>query len=397
MGKHKRRFDFHYYEKMDDTLLANYDEDSVITSQENFRIFLNNFKKILQSDFLNFKTNINIFYYLFLNRTPDFSIINCSFIHKSTILTESYIEIVSHLFEMFQNYNFEVSLTKFYCNNLKFLKESFYSLFEYKDQNFLTNFQEVNRENIEYQKNTYFLLKLKSNQNFKIDLCILPHFNNEEFCKDVFLNKKNEIVSIFKELITKKKEIIFADSDQMKTASNFNNAKLTEDNTSNSNHDILKNELECQDTINSMSIVRILKNLDFNEFYMLFLNIYPLQFDLKEKFNLDLLQNDIYYTNEFAIKCLDGIYSSHSFQPLLFKKAGLIEKTFLILFKDLKDELIFRYLKNPKKLLIIGFIENYNYDDFITRRIAAYCRHSPKLTNSSIRYLRGCDKIIKSF
>ncbi|KAM0675264.1 hypothetical protein GVAV_001089 [Gurleya vavrai] len=406
MGKHKRRFDFHYYEKMDKTLLTNYNADSVIKSQEKFCLFLNNFKKILQSDFLNFKTNINIFYYLFLNRTPDFSVINCSFIHKSTILTESYIEIVSYLFKNFQENNFEfllqenyfkVSLKKFYCNNLKFLKESFYSLFEYKDQIILTNFQEINQENIKYEKNTYFLLKLKSNQNFNINLCILPDFENEDFCKDVFFNKKNEIILIFKDLITKKKETIFADSDQLIFDSSSKNLSLTEEHTSDDNNDVFENELISQDTINSISIVRILENLDFDEFYMLFFNIYPLQFDLKEKFFLDLLQNDIYYTNDFAKKCLADKDSSQPFQPLLFKKADLIEKTFLILFKELKDELIFRYMENPKKLLIIGFINNYTYDNSKIWRIVACLNHSPKLTNFSFSYLEGKYKIIKSF
>ncbi|KAM0673542.1 hypothetical protein GVAV_002917 [Gurleya vavrai] len=399
MGKHKRRFDFYYYEKMDKTLLTNYKANSVIKSQENFRIFLNNFKKILQSDFLNFKININTFYYLFLNRTPDFPMINCSFIHESTILTESYIEIVIYLCKTFQDNNFEVLLTKFYCKNFQFLKESFYSLFEYKDQINLTNFQEVNRENIEYQKNTFFILKLKLNQNFNINLCILPDFNNEEFCKDIFVNKKHEIISIFKEIIFKKKELFLAKFDKMITDSNFLNFLLTEEHTPDNINEIFENELICQDTINSMSMVRILKNLDFDEFYMLFFNIYPLQFDLKEKFFLDLLQNDIFYTNDFAKKCLADKDSSQPFQPLLFKKADLIEKTFLFLFKELKGELIFRYMKNPKKLLIIGFFNNYDYhyDDSETKRIIECLNNLIKLSNFRFEFLFDEQKIIKSF
>ncbi|KAM0673677.1 hypothetical protein GVAV_002765 [Gurleya vavrai] len=403
LGRNVRRISFFYYKKKKSKKISNYQLKEVKKSQIEFLRFIQNIITLLQNGSQHHYNNLNLFYCLFFVNEIEFSYANCIYVSKKFFFNNSYINLIKTIYDFYTRERCTVNIFQLFCDNYNKLKHSYYSIFEYNDAK-NTKIEEIEFENFEVIKNTYYILQVTS-EKCTLKLCIVPEID-EEFYIKIFL-KKDEIINLFKEILIKniEKKIYFLESMNKNLIETESYIELETENETIFNEEIIDYTDSCE------SMLRVFKNLSYQEFNMLLQENFPLKFDLKSKFYEDLFLENLTYKIDFVMSILNNKkkeFTPHfenflfrynkkkTSKPLLFKKAILIECEFLVIFKELKDKILERYINLCNNFFVIGYTNDINYDKSEANSIFSKISNVAGIPNLSINILQQNEKKIYS-
>ncbi|KAM0673217.1 hypothetical protein GVAV_003382 [Gurleya vavrai] len=197
-----KKFEFFYYESMDQSLILNYDVENVKASSKAFYNYLSNLKNCLNYKVCFFK-NVNFHYSNFIIKNLTTNVFSNSIMRNFCFKNiGSYIDSVIKISEMLQKFNIKYNLYKFTSRNYQEIKSLFITFFRYDDQNFISDMTEINIENLTDEENTYYLYKIFNDNVIVEHLCILPQIHEYQFLSKID-SRKHEIITMFDDFIKK--------------------------------------------------------------------------------------------------------------------------------------------------------------------------------------------------
>ncbi|KAM0675394.1 hypothetical protein GVAV_001221, partial [Gurleya vavrai] len=372
IGKFTNQFEFFYFENFDKKSI-DYEIEKIQKSQILFVNFFKNLICLLQKDNFGFYENYNIFYYMFLHPNIEPCHIRCSFFYYilSTEKITSYINYIKLICDTYEKEGFKFELYKFKCENFNLINDNYCSIFEYNDQKVITDLQIVDKNNIFFEKNYYFMIKNLNFKDVKANLCILPYFENN--CNDRFEVKKEKLIKsfeYFKNNIFKESNSHQSESKKMRMNENFESHEIIfiKENV------WLTNFFDEQSNIENIeSFFNNLRSRDIK-----FLSDEDIELDVKNKFIVGCLRRNFLKFETDKQNYLNGINTE--FTNLSIKiDEGLTSmnyeekfaKVILHLFEQNQDNFKYGNFEFPKSVKMLFFY----YDE------KTYFRYCFKLQN----------------
>ncbi|KAM0674364.1 hypothetical protein GVAV_001977 [Gurleya vavrai] len=192
IGSVIKKFEFFYYKNFDKSQLIDYDVENVEKSSKAFTNFLFNLKNFLNSKMCLFE-DVNLHYSNFYSKnliTIDAYYSRITYYYFEN--DGSYIDLVKKMCEMVKKVNGEYNLYKFTSKSYKEFESLFFTVYEYNDQNVISNMIQTNIENLVYEENTYYLLKIIKCEGIFEHICILPKITDKYF----FPDKENKSIEV---------------------------------------------------------------------------------------------------------------------------------------------------------------------------------------------------------
>ncbi|KAM0676012.1 hypothetical protein GVAV_000792 [Gurleya vavrai] len=398
IGECTNKFEFFYYENIENRLRIDYEIEKVQESQIIFVSFCKNLVCLLQKNDFGFIENYNIFYHVFIksdiepSNTTCFNFMDILQTGKKT----SYINYIKTICSIYFYGGFDYKLYKFKCENYELLNKNFCSVIEYNDQKMITDLQVVDLNTIVFEKDYFFMIKNLRYLHLKANLCILPCFENIRN-----FNFEIEKEKIKKSIEYLKKNIL------MELNSNHSESKIMKEYKPTNSHEIkfIKENGWLNDffdtKINNNNIKNFINDLNFKEFRML--SDKNSKFNVKSKLIVDWLRNNISESNKNNQNFLSEIKTkiSNSFtkannEPILMDLEQKFTKVILHLFEQNQINFNYRNFEFPKAVYILYFDIDDQTLNQTCYELRNFFKNKKNIEFIKISYLEQSNKTIES-